>query len=391
MNFGQSFRLAIKSLMASKARALLTMLGIIIGVAAVIIIISLGDGMQNMVNEQFESMGTNMLVATIIGRSSSRQVRDEDMFALVEKNPDLLAGVSPFVSGRTRNKIGAEVLTATSVSGVSEQYAAIRSLKLTAGRFLQYADVMKMSKVCVIGSYLNDEYFDGDGVGQTVRIGGDNYTVVGTLEEKAGYGKGSDDDAVFIPYTNAQRLNKNAHTAQYYFTAVDSDATDTAKWLIEQKLQSVYGDSDAYLVISMSEMMNMMSTIQSTLMSVLVAIAAISLLVGGIGIMNIMLVSVTERTKEIGMRKSLGAKRRDIRSQFIIEAGTTSAVGGVIGIIVGVLLANVAGSIVGITAIPSTSAIAVSFGVSVAVGVVFGYLPANKAAKLNPIDALRYE
>jgi len=214
MNFGQSFRLAIKSLTASKARALLTMLGIIIGVAAVIIIISLGDGMQNMVNEQFESMGTNMLVATIIGRSSSRQVRDEDMFALVEKNPDLLAGVSPFVSGRTRNKIGAEVLTATSVSGVSEQYAAIRSLKLTAGRFLQYADVMKMSKVCVIGSYLNDEYFDGDGVGQTVRIGGDNYTVVGTLEEKAGYGKGSDDDAVFIPYTNAQRLNKNAHTAQ---------------------------------------------------------------------------------------------------------------------------------------------------------------------------------
>ena len=217
------------------------------------------------------------------------------------------------------------------------------------------------------------------------------YTVVGILEEKAGYGRGSDDDYIYIPYTNAQRINKNASTSMYYISAADSDSTPTAKWLIETKLQSIYGDSDAYMIVSMSEMMDMMSTIQDTLLSVLVAIAGISLLVGGIGIMNIMLVSVTERTKEIGMRKSLGAKRRDIRSQFIIEAGTTSAVGGIIGIVLGVLLANVAGNIVGITAIPSVTAISVSFGVSVAVGVIFGYLPANKAAKLNPIDALRYD
>ncbi len=391
MNFGQSFRLAIKSLSTSKARAILTMLGIIIGVAAVIIIISLGDGMQNMVNEQFESVGTNLLMVSVFGRGSSRAVTDDDMFALAEKYPEYIAGVSPQVSCTSRNKIGTEVLKYTTVCGVSEQYGDIRSLKVADGRFLQYADVMRMGKVCVIGSYVNQEFFGSAGLGQTVRIAGSNYTVVGILEEKAGYGRGSDDDYIYIPYTNAQRINKNASTSMYYISAADSDSTPTAKWLIETKLQSIYGDSDAYMVVSMSEMMDMMSTIQDTLLSVLVAIAGISLLVGGIGIMNIMLVSVTERTKEIGMRKSLGAKRRDIRSQFIIEAGTTSAVGGIIGIVLGVLLANVAGNIVGITAIPSVTAISVSFGVSVAVGVIFGYLPANKAAKLNPIDALRYD
>ena len=161
--------------------------------------------------------------------------------------------------------------------------------------------------------------------------------------------------------------------------------------MIESKLEQFYGGDDYYLVISMSEMMDMMGNIQGTVMTVLVAIAAISLLVGGIGIMNIMLVSVTERTREIGIRKSLGAKGKDIRRQFIIEAGTTSVLGGVIGIVLGVSLATVAGNIVGITAKASLSAITISAGVSLAVGVLFGYLPANKAAKLNPIDALRYE
>ncbi|MEG1073482.1 MAG: FtsX-like permease family protein, partial [Oscillospiraceae bacterium] len=157
------------------------------------------------------------------------------------------------------------------------------------------------------------------------------------------------------------------------------------------KLLSVYGDKDAYIVIAMSQVMEMMGNIQGTVMTVLVAIAAISLLVGGIGIMNIMLVSVTERTREIGIRKSLGAKGKDIRSQFIIEAGTTSAIGGMIGIALGAVVAGVAGNLVGVTATPSLSAIVISAGVSLAVGILFGYLPANKAAKLNPIDALRYD
>ena len=212
------------------------------------------------------------------------------------------------------------------------------------------------------------------------------------MEEKAGYGRGSDDDYIYIHYTNAHRLTGNARTNTYYFSAAEADTTDEAQWLIEDKLNKAFGkDEDAYMIISMSEMLSIMSTIQDTMLSVLVAIAGISLLVGGIGIMNIMLVSVTERTREIGIRKSLGAKRKDIRSQFIIEAGTTSAVGGVIGIVIGVVAANMVGGAFGIKAIPSVTAITVSFGVSVAVGVIFGYLPANKAAKLNPIDALRYD
>ena len=391
MGFKQAFSMAIKSLSTSKARALLTMLGIIIGVAAVIIIISLGNGMQDMINGEFESMGTNLLGVSIFGRNSSRTITDEDMFEIAEKNPEYISGVSPEVFCYTRNKIGTEILTRTHILGVSEQYSSIRNLEVESGRFLQYADILTMNNVCVIGSYINEEYFGSDGIGKTVKIGGDNYTVVGILKEKAGYGQGSDDDYVYLPYTNAHRLNKDASTGSYYFSATSSDTTDTAKWLIDKKLKDVYGSEDYYMIISMAEMMSMMSTIQNTVMSVLVAIAAISLLVGGIGIMNIMLVSVTERTKEIGMRKSLGAKRRDIRRQFIIEAGTTSAIGGVLGIIAGAALAGVAGNMVNITAVPSPGAIMISFGVSVAVGIIFGYLPANKAAKLHPIDALRYD
>ena len=378
MSAAQSFRLALKSLAVSKMRSLLTMLGIIIGVAAVIVIISLGDGMNEMINSEFEKMGTNLLQVQIMDRGAASSISQEEMYALKEENPSLIAAMSPSVSCAAAVKTGAETLS-TSVTGVGEEYLAVKSLELRAGRFIQYIDVERMQNVCVIGSYVDEEAFGGDGLGETLRLNGNEYTVVGILTEQADNTSYGGDNAVYIPYTNATRLNGSASISQYLFSAAGEEQNAAAKALIESTLERFYGDDEHYLVISMSEMMTMMGNIQGTVMTVLVAIAAISLLVGGIGIMNIMLVSVTERTREIGIRKSLGAKGRDIRRQFIIEAGTTSILGGVIGIVLGVILATVAGSIVGITAKASLTAILVSAGVSLAVGVLFGYLPADNA------------
>lgn len=391
MGMAQSFYFAFKSLMTSKVRSLLTMLGIIIGVGAVIVIISLGDGMKAMITDSFESLGTNMLVVNVMGRNSSRRVTDDNFYELEEKYPEYISAVSPYVSLGRGIKYLNETFDYTSVSGVNEEYLKISNSTVTDGRYLQYIDISRMLNVCVVGSYIANDVLSGDAIGKTIRINGINFTVIGVLDEKADSTKASDDDVVYIPYTRATRIVKNSDISMYYASAVDESVNDSAKWALENMLYGVYEDEDAYMVVSMAEVLDMVQSIQGTLILVLVAIAAISLLVGGVGIMNIMLVSVTERTREIGIRKSLGAKRSDIRSQFIIEAGTTSAIGGIIGIILGVTLANAVGNLIDINAVPSVTAIVVSFSVSVGVGVIFGYLPANKAAKLNPIDALRYE
>ncbi len=393
MSFRKSFILALKSLAVSKMRSLLTMLGIIIGVGAVIIIISLGDGLQAMIQSEFDAMGSNIVQAVVMGRGSSRTVEAEDMYQLVENYPDAFAGVSPSVTTAPTVKIGSETYSAT-VTGVSEEYDVIKAVDLEYGRFLQYIDIERLQKVCVIGSYLAEEGF-GDNqsaIGGEVRLNGNAYTVVGVIEvtDPDGGATSYSDAEILIPYTNATRINGSDMITTYMFSAQE-DMSSWAKALVENELEKIFGDDDSFVVIAMSEMMSVMDSITGTMMTVLVAIAAISLLVGGIGIMNIMLVSVTERTREIGIRKSLGAKGKDIRMQFIIEAATTSALGGVIGIVLGVTLASLAGGLVGITAIPSVTAITVAFSVSVGVGILFGYLPANKAAALNPIDALRYD
>mgnify|MGYP000026015300 FL=1 len=411
MEIKQSFFLALKSLATSKMRALLTMLGIIIGVAAVIVIISLGDGMQKLMSDSFEQLGANLIQVNVWSSGSSRDVKDKDVYALVEEYPQYLSAVSPSVTVSAVSARGTgDVFTPSSVVGVSEAYCDIRALTLDQGRFLQYVDVLRSQNVCVIGSYINKEYFNGQGLGKTLTLNGYNYTIVGVLSETAESRQGSGDDQVIIPYTNAQQLNSAAAEnssvymggmSMYMFSGTSKDTASAARGIIENALFKIYEDDDYYMVVTSAEMLDMMNTMMNTMMVVLVAIAGISLLVGGIGIMNIMLVSVSERTREIGIRKSLGAKRKDIRGQFIIEAGTTSAIGGIIGIVLGILLAKGAGVLIDgtmssgsnaeFTAVISLTAIAVAFGVSVGVGILFGYLPANKAAKLNPIDALRYE
>ena len=409
MNFGQSFRLALKSLMTSKMRALLTMLGIIIGVGAVIVITSLGNGMQNMMNEQFEKLGANLVqVQLFMYGGDSRSVDPDDMYELVDKYPQYISGVTPYVSAQLAVRQGSEDFERTSIYGVGETFlnergATMSGQNLGKGRFISYIDAARYQNVCVIGAYLEEEAFQGDALGKQLSIGGEHFTVIGVMEKNSDMSEGSGDDIIYLPYTTALRLSGSADASMYMFTSTSKDTAATAKGIIENRLYKTFQSSDYYFVMTSAEMMDAMNAMMGTMMAVLVAIAAISLLVGGIGIMNIMLVSVTERTREIGIRKSLGAKRKDIRGQFIIEAGTTSAIGGVLGILVGIGLASLAGSLIGgmmtssmgggstFSAVPNLSSVAVAFGVSVGIGILFGYLPAKKAAALNPIDALRYE
>ena len=409
MNFGQSFRLALKSLMTSKMRALLTMLGIIIGVGAVIVITSLGNGMQNMMNEQFEKLGANLVqVQLFMYGGDSRSVDPDDMYELVDKYPQYISGVTPYVSAQLAVRQGSEDFERTSIYGVGETFlnergATMSGQNLGKGRFISYIDAARYQNVCVIGAYLEEEAFQGDALGKQLSIGGEHFTVIGVLEKNSDMSEGSGDDIIYLPYTTALRLSGSADASMYMFTSTSKDTAATAKGIIENRLYKTFQSSDYYFVMTSAEMMDAMNAMMGTMMAVRVAIAAISLLVGGIGIMNIMLVSVTERTREIGIRKSLGAKRKDIRGQFIIEAGTTSAIGGVLGILVGIGLASLAGSLIGgmmtssmgggstFSAVPNLSSVAVAFGVSVGIGILFGYLPAKKAAALNPIDALRYE
>lgn len=369
------------------------MLGVIIGIMAVIVLVSIMDGVTGQVTDLFEELGTDSINVSIMSRGGNREVKAKDMYQFVEENPEHFTHLSPMVNMQVSIKAPGvtDGLTSTSVTGVSEEYDDIKKYTTEQGRFLQYMDVETNAKVCVIGTYVEQElYGTGKAVGQTLKINGLAHTIVGVLEEQGDSTEGSSDDCVFLPYTSAAKLNGSAVISSYVVTVADVDNISVSKALLENQLTTWLGD-DFYNVMAMSEMLDEMNSMMNTMTIALVLIAAISLLVGGIGIMNIMLVSVTERTREIGIRKSLGAKNKNILQQFVMEAGTVSGLGGVVGILLGIVLSIMAGNLLDITVLPSTTAILVSFSVSVAIGVIFGYLPAKKAARLNPIDALRYE
>ena len=397
MNVMESFKMAVGNIRTSKMRSFLTMLGIIIGVAAVIVIVGMGNGMEIYMTEQFESMGTNTLTVSIYGRGTGRTVTDEDMYDIVERNSDALELLSPTVTMQSPAKIGTDTINSTSITGVSEDYFTIKDYDVAMGRGLQYVDMLKRSRVCVVGTYLNQEYFGGNALGQTVKIGGTPFTVVGVLNEIGDSTEYSSDNAIFVPYTTAARLSNMGTISSYTVTVTDVNNSTWSKGVLEKELFDIFEDDNAYTVISMAEILDLMTQMLDVMITVLAAIAAISLVVGGIGIMNIMLVSVSERTREIGVRKALGAKERYIMSQFVIEAATTSAIGGAVGIAFGQALSSLATAIIvaaldtDLAVTPSMGSIALAVGISVAIGILFGYLPAKKAARLNPIDALRHD
>jgi len=396
MSITESLSLALKNIVSSKVRTLLTMLGIIIGVAAVIVIVGLGNGLENYIADSFSSMGTNTLTVTVQSRGSTRTMEVEDMYQIVEDHPEELELCSPTVPVMGLVKIGTET-TVTTASGVSEDYNDIYGYTIAQGRGLQYSDIAARSKVCVVGAYVSQTYFGGNAVGQTLRLGGQALRIVGVLaQQEDAMEEGGSDDCLYLPYSTAARMG-GSRVSSYVVTMVDEERINQSKAVLEASLTAFFGSDDYYTIITMSELLDTMTGMINILVGVLAGIAAISLVVGGIGIMNIMLVSVTERTREIGVRKSLGAKERTVMEQFVIEAAVTSALGGLIGIGLGYLLSAAATVVVdrlmdeALTVAPTFAAVLLAFGISAGIGVLFGYLPAKKAARLNPIDALHYD
>jgi macrolide transport system ATP-binding/permease protein len=409
-NLSQSMRMALRSLAANKTRSALTMLGIIIGVAAVIAMLSIGRGAQGAITGQIEGVGTNLLMV-MPGSTQSGGVRSsagsaqtltyEDAQALVGLSA--LAAVAP-VSNSSGQFVYGNQNARTSVTGVTPEYAVVRNYKVVEGEFITAAQLNARSQVVVLGYSTATTLFGDAGlaVGKTVRINGQPFRVVGVLESKGSSGFGSQDDVGLIPLTTAQtRLTGVTHVSggqrsvsMIFAQAASSDQVDAAEEDISSVLRRRHRvtTEDDFSVMSQKDMLDMTSQVTSILTWFLGGVAGISLLVGGIGIMNIMLVSVTERTREIGLRKAVGARKLDILSQFLIEASWLSVIGGILGIVLGWGLSQVVGKVIGsITPVIGLDTVLLATLFSAAVGVFFGLYPAWRAGNLNPIDALRYE
>ena len=373
-------------------RSFLTMLGIIIGVAAVIILVSVVNGYMSTMIESFTSMGVDRINVSV-NNMSSRSLDPDDMYEFFDENYELFENMTPSVNVSMPLKNGNDTMSSTSIGGYSEDYIDIVDYDIAYGRSISYADCESERSVAVLGYYTALELFDNasDAVGQKIKIGNNAFNVIGVIErqDEDELEEGGTDDFVWLPYSAAAKMNFSRNISSYIITVRDTDDSDECTDAIESFLFDIFKSDDYYTVVANSSLLDEMNEQIGMLSMMLGGIAGISLLVAGVGVMNIMLVSVTERTKEIGIRKALGAKKGVIMQQFVIEAAVTSSIGGVLGIIVGALGTSAVGTAIGINAVPTMGAVAVSFSVSVGIGLLFGYMPASRAALLNPIDALR--
>jgi putative ABC transport system permease protein len=408
MNFGASLLEALESLSSNKVRTGLTMLGIIIGVGAVIAMLAIGTGTQNAIVGEIEGIGTNLLfVATNyddVTNPAPITIQDAEAIADPIYAPSI-AAAAPVIQGGAEVTYGGEVTTA-SLIGVTEDYDLVQTVDLTEGEFFSTSQINGLASAVILGANIADDLFGRiDGlVGETVRVSGQPFRVVGILKEEGGSDFGSSsDDQILVPLTTAQtRLLPRKVKDQVdliYVSAVSSDAVKSAEdeiTLILRDRHNLKLEEDDFFILNQDLLLDFASTVTGVFTIFLGGVAGISLLVGGIGIMNIMLVSVTERTKEIGLRKAVGAKKRDILIQFLIESSLLSAIGGIVGIIFGWLLSLGIGRIAAANDFllePSITMNAVLLATlfSAAVGLFFGIYPANRAAQLEPIEALRTE
>jgi len=383
--------MAIKSVKSNKMRTFLTMLGIIIGISSVITMVSVVQGTTNQITDQLANMGTNMVTVTMTGQGTTRELRMRDMNELVEDNPDLIRGVAPNISGRAtvRHETNNNNV---SVIGTNTIFSSARNVEAQMGRFITDEDVEMRRNHAVIGTFNVADLFGGQNpIGQNIRLNGVLFTVVGVLEERSGGRQGSDDDRVIIPYTAAISLFNNGTIGSFIVESTGPDTVERAVMITENFLLRTLGSANAFRIFNMQDMLDTFDQMTGQMALMLGGIAGISLLVGGIGIMNIMLVSVTERTREIGIRKAIGAKRSSIMSQFLIESVVVSCMGGIVGIVLGALGAIGLGNAIDVNAAPEIGIIVFSFGFAAFIGIFFGWYPANKASRLNPIDALRFE
>ena len=392
MGIVEAYKMAVKSILGNKARSFLTMLGVIIGVASVISAVAFAQGSTRNVTESIKGLGTNLIQISIMGRNSNRNLSYEQLREFAEANSAEISAIAPQVSGQMTVKAGTKSCE-TSIIGTSPEYELIRSAHVQSGRFLLPIDLENMKRVAIVGTAVVNDIFEGaDPLGKTIKINGQAFTVVGVLVEKENGQDQSEDDQVIIPVTVAQRLSRAVVIRNFSVEASSPEAVEPAMEKLNTFLTGIYRDSTAFRVFNQAQMLSTLGNVTSTMMLVLGGIATISLVVGGIGIMNIMLVSVTERTREIGIRKAVGAKKRNILVQFLIESLMITAIGGTMGILLAVCIIHFI--IGGMQIVPEVYSLPwslISFGISLGVGVIFGMFPAYKAANLNPIEALRFE